>query len=812
MATGFKIPMNKLLKIFGVPSEKEVGAEAEDSSGIRSLTHMSQEEVHDIIVRQLSPLDTRDSDPVALDTILSSVRGTVRTVSEIKEEIEAIRRVSPEIDQGAAIYASSVVSPIDLQDGTVYFDINSDEYDAEFKQGICEVLSNYFNNDTSFGSEQLEIIKTVAFREGAYPLLILPSNVVSNFVARGLERVTTESIDKGTKTLWEMTDENNCFQSSTPFLGENEAAVTTESISEIAADVVGTENSSVFKECSVATESISKRLKGMFEKEDLVRFTDRIDFMKALDVYNKKKSESIAETVKASFSMDRNDHTEEPSKVIEKRFVELEYDSAPPKGEAIKMKLPIESVCPIIVPGSPSDPIAFWVMVDENGVPVSERSFRESEQFIQSDQFAQTAEQAFQGMSKRFKHLHDFAGKSSSFNLMNRVFDKVFGSYISSHMNSLGISGMDTRTVNSISKCLFTRMLKKQKTALVYVPKDFMVYYAYEYRDDGTGKTFIDDAKFVFSLRTMLIVASTISMMKNATDKTVVELNVDEKQDARKTIARTREAFLQKNKLDFSTDPQSIVQSINSNAIQIVPTGMSGLKTTVSEDHRSTNTTSIDQDMFDSLTNMGIGYTRVPYSVFNKLSDNEFSRSVAVTNLFFSQEIRNTQKKQSEHNTRRARMEVMYCQKLRELLTESLRKIYPNKEEESIEQELIKLVNSIVTYFPQPDVVVDNTKLESLSQILDSIEKVVNALYNDDFGDSDTMRTLKSVVQAEAVKNIIPRLGIPTFMNSVQGIEELDKNNLQRMLETSDHLKKMIETIKAVKSGEEPSGSSGSSW
>jgi hypothetical protein len=95
-----------------------------------------------------------------------------------------------------------------------------------------------------------------------------------------------------------------------------------------------------------------------------------------------------------------------------------------------------------------------------------------------------------------------------------------------------------------VLEVMFNRALEARATNLIYVPEELLTYYAFNYNDNGTGRSMIDDVAHLISIRAMLMFAKIRSEIENALPKKIIEIKIDPKNNRpEKTFAKYVDAY-----------------------------------------------------------------------------------------------------------------------------------------------------------------------------------------------------------------------------------------------------------------------------
>lgn len=203
-----------------------------------------------------------------------------------------------------------------------------------------------------------------------------------------------------------------------------------------------------------------------------------------------------------------------------------------------------------------------------------------------------------------------------------------------------------------------------------------MVYMAYDYHIDGTGKSRIEDLSTLLSLRTVLLISGIMAATENAIDNKVIEVDVDEKNaNVTQYLAMVRDAFIEKKMLRFDNEPLTVQRDLLQRSLTLLPKNMKGLRENlnITTDRKSANAISPDTAFLEQLTNWIITGLEVPHAALNQTGEQEYSRSVATTNLMYNNKIKGEQKTTTKFGNKLIRTYLKYSSPLQKRIEEILK-------------------------------------------------------------------------------------------------------------------------------------------
>lgn len=708
-------------------------------------------------------------------------------------ELKDLTAIAPEISVAKRVIVSTIMSPQDLNTNTVKLTMNYEGISPETKANILDKLNTFFNSEYHLASKLYGWLATAGFEEGAKAILVLPKHEldVQNAVADAL--MAQESL---LPSLEGYTGSNrDSIKKDIDGIGDFLQAEI-----EVALEGLGSEK--FFSEHSPYTETTTENKKitiggttdlasnlrdGMFkllrrnEDGSIIISSDVKSISKSVNTTNGKLRDLLkeAESQFSGFKFDEKTGKAEVQAATRSYYITDNIRVG--EGDLpIVIELPSECVIPVCAPRDNKNHIGYFVMLDEQGQPVSgNTNYFKSGSTDVTNRLAMTAAKAIYGNAT----LTSFAELANSpkvvLQQMSDVFAVAVNKLLTAKLARDGLTGLDINMHNAVGKALFMNLLAKNQIKLVFVPEPMMVYYRFDHRDDGTGKTFLEDVGQMLALRTTLMVARLMAAIDNATVHRTIELDLDEKDDnPLQTIQMAVRQALSKYAPSFSTEVQTAAESLVNRNITVRPKSMAGTtdNLSVSIDKSYGNAQAPDNDIMDKLNNwISMGLGGLPASVLNQLSENEFSRSVATTNMYFANTVSGWQTTIKPYNKKFVMNYISCSSKLIELIKHELTadkagepdKLKENKtsdvEDEKLSKQIKMIISSIDVDLPPPEMAAKKAHFEEVNAYMDMIDKAVAIIYSDDIVVDDelkgSMQTIRAAITSQLLREFLPRLG-----------------------------------------------------
>lgn len=715
-------------------------------------------------------------------------------------ELRDLTTIAPEITVAKRVIVSTIMSPQDLNTNTVKLSLNYEGLSPEVKTNILGKLNTFFNQEYHLASKLYSWLATAGFEEGAKAILVLPKHEldVQNAIADALSAQETKNL---------IVKEDLC-PSLEGYSGPDRDSIGNELQNiqdavqaelEIALENLGSEK--FFKEHTPFTESVENKKitiggttdlathlrEGMFKLlrrngDGTVVVTRDVKTISKANINVSDKLKDLLRDAEAQFSgFTYNEKTGKAEVVANTRSYYITDNIRVGEGDLpIVIELPAECVIPVCAPRDNKNHIGYFVMLDEQGQPVSgNTNYFKSGSTDVTNRLAMTAAKAIYGNAT----LTSFAELANSpkvvLQQMTDVFAVAVNKLLAAKLGREGLTGLDINMHNAVGKALFMNLLAKNKIKLVFVPEPMMVYYRFDHRDDGTGKTFLEDVGQMLALRTTLMVARLMAAIDNATVHRTIEMDLDEKEtNPLQAIQIAVRQALSKYAPSFSTEVQTAAESLVNRNITVRPKSMAGTtdNLSVSIDKQYGNSQAPDTDIMDKLNNwIAMGLGGLPASVLNQLSENEFSRSVATTNMYFANTVSGWQESIKPYNKKFVCNYISCSSRLVEIIRHELEadkggepeKLKENKSSDVVDEKISKqirmIISSIDVDLPPPEMAAKKAHFEEINAYMEMIQKAVEVIYADDIVVDEelkgSMNTVRAAIVSQLLREFLPRLG-----------------------------------------------------
>lgn len=717
-------------------------------------------------------------------SVISYLRPRVTESGRKTAKLMKLKAMAPEIEQSKTLVASSIMSPNDMQEGEFSFTfpgVTALDNDSSLSSEISDVYDTYFNKQLEFGVKCYEWVGHAMYESGAKAIMILPADLQTKIANRSKEDVQRDyALDKspisGMESFAHFRDnlslEDNFMLSHRPTTWKSILSGTPEdTIKQIVPSMESLNlripNAySKTKDLRIYESSENEYLSGLedmvvnmrtkLSKGDMIKISENpeiVRFRLNKDMFAKKKIDNSLDSKYA------------PKEFIAETLVNLDYSDLEltDGSRPTLIELPTESVIPIFVPGAPSEHLGYFVVLDDNGLPLAydDATDPDPNDLVANgggpDDPIDESFGATYGTSNNVVRI--FGSANIAQNTENTIFNYFLDRFVKEHLRGLvPESNIELGKFNAIASTMFFRLMHNKRTTLLYVPPRLLHYLAFDYRNDGTGKSKLDDIEFILGLRTTLMVSNILAAANDAINHKKIEFDVGEDVKNLEQIADLiRNIFISKNKISGSTDPSEIMDEIASNAITVVPKNVPGLGSNFNVDVQSVGSQSIrpDDNLLENLSNLLISNLDVPPSALNQLTEVEYSRSLVTMNLFFAKKIGMYQRIVCQfisnliHDMTRYdtvfqhivadKLQANVKYSIKERMPKSvadLKRVNPNHYSD-LNHMLRAILEGVEVALPKTNIVVDKTQFEEIRNYMDSVDTMASKIFDQELLSND---------------------------------------------------------------------------
>jgi hypothetical protein len=320
-------------------------------------------------------------------------------------------------------------------------------------------------------------------------------------------------------------------------------------------------------------------------------------------------------------------------------------------GRPLVLKLPSESVIPVHVPGDERDHIGYFVLIDEDGNPVTRHSHAAYNDVLNTQLSNPSHSMTSFLLEKARNNLNSDFRNNLTLDQAAKIYtDLVEDDLMERLRNGIYGSNFAIAKTNEVYRVMLARTFMNQYTRLVYIPIELVSYFAHDYHANGIGKSLLDDLNMLISLRGILLFAQVMALTKSAIALTHVNMTLDPNDaDPQKTIEMAVHDIIKMRQQYFPlgvNTPVDLVNWVQRAGFEFTFEGHPGLPQTKFDfETKNLQHTVPDTDFMEQLRKQTIMAHSLSPEVVDSGFSAEFATTVVANNILLSKRVMQIQER-----------------------------------------------------------------------------------------------------------------------------------------------------------------------
>jgi len=731
--------------------------------------------------------------------------GNLPSISDsVKERIgnnETIIKLFSDIELSIQIMVSSIISPNDLLTTNLIYSAENELMPSGVTSALTETLKTYIKDEYNLENDLPTIIREALFTKGSYIKAIIPEASVDAMINVREEAASLEDfVDEAFKPTYAkgILDDSVDSDFDIGFEDYHADMVTGLTENELACN----------------------------DKELGIEISDNYDVL-----FSKKITfEVIKNTVRRKIAIPGSAYSEESFGDIESLFKETpvhenagvvnvllpDETDKPSVGKPMVLKLPVEATIPVHVTGNPEDHIGYFILLDDKGVPVTD-----SKNWVKADEEMQNLYTDATGSTKSIGDKAKTALIGLTTNVpkidnLEDIYSYIVDARIKKKLQG-GVYGdtVDVTGASEIYRVMLNRVLRKQRTRLLFIPAELVSFYAFKYRDNGTGESLLETVSVLASIRAILLFSKLMANVKNSANNTEVSATLDESDpDPAKTMERIMSEAVKTRQTQLPIGVTRVEDLVDWShkvgfKFNFKHSGLPDMEITTNDE--GTSKVVPDSDLDEDIKKQMINSFGLNIEMVENGYSADFAATVVANNALFAKRVtkyQDTLLPMIDKNINVIGITDMDLQdKLRVIIKgnissikKQLKKNLPNDaklpEDEAalVNWVLIKFIDSVKVSLPRPEMLDSNNLTTAYTNYKDSVEEFIEQMLSSDaLPDeltgllSDKMDAFKSAITGTLLRKWASENGYLPEIQSMISLDEEGKPMFDLMEEYGDY-------------------------
>ncbi len=631
---------------------------------------------------------------------------------------DSIMQLLPDLELVETVYVGSILDPNSMSSAELNYSVDNSIFDSEIASLLLEPIITFFNKHYKLDGKLDKILSDCLFRKGASIIAVLPENILDHAINGGTHKYSLEQYGFIEK------DFRRSLRKHYGFLGSKDPKISLENYHKgnaPAFHIANDANLSVTDNFNILKGPVIGNRMRELRVSNLIRNS-------TMSLESEVKSLTAEEIDKL---YNRRNEALKPSEVISSP----RYMDRKSIGHPLIMELPVESVIPVFSPGKPEDHIGYFILIDQQGHPISVDSTKDFFNQLRSDWSTTKTKDSSSEIIKQTRDAMGVSANESNFNI--KEIQKAYASIVTSHLNTMLNNGMydqelDIGLTRDVQRIMLQRSWQQKGTQLVFIPTELLVYIAFDYNKNGIGETLLARSKVIATMRSTLLMAETIGGMRNAIGRKKVIISLDpDDTDPEQTIANIQSMVMESAMRSFplaAPDPTQALDHLMRSGFdfEINTNNADYAETKVEFDDYNTNVTEGNSDLQDRLRRMHISGMGIPPEKVDPMSSPDFATSIVQNDLVLSRRVKNMQKRFCSHIAKLVKIVSANSSIIRNELNELVvnnKEMLTDPEFKNMEigQIVDEFISAIEISLPQPD----NTEHEIQADALDKYDRIL---------------------------------------------------------------------------------------
>lgn len=650
------------------------------------------------------------------------------TIGQSTTDATSLMQLLPDLTLVMNLLTSAILAPKDLTSTELNFKVDRSAFHLPISGRLLDVVKDHFTNVYNIKGLCPTILKEIIFLTGSYAVAVIPENSVDAMI-NGTTGYSTESYNEA---LMPILDSNGQYKPM-GILGpgpvekkEKERASGTKLLSAM-------ESLRGPMQTARPESAYAKALGKDFE--DTVVITDNINVAKFSALLEAKRRVATGNAIANSVGLEaglsnyygggggyanyalggaQRSRTTFSHAALVQAIKTNEMLVKPMVGHPLVMRLPSESIIPVFI--SPEKHLGYFVLLDAEGNPLRLANRKDIYNDLSTSNNGTAS--STQGASQMIQMTQNLSiGVNPRENPKDpQQMVKIYGQLLEHELKarlSNGVYGPSAKVdvSDDVYAVMLARSLKRQQTQILYIPAELMVYMAFDYAENGTGRSITEQTKIIGAMRAMLGFSNVMAGIKNSVSRQRVTLQLSDNDiDPSKTIARSIDEYTRRRNVTMpfvASDPADMISYINMAGVEWNIEGKGAPAHKIDIEDKQTNRAKVDVDLDNMLRDRHyMAYGVTPEAVIASTGA-DFATSVVTNNQMFAKRVITYQDQFTPFLEQLVRTVTLnsatLMNKLREIVVSSVKDLQKHGDDKNDKEDIVDRTKDSALAKPAPN-------------------------------------------------------------------------------------------------------------
>ena len=479
--------------------------------------------------------------------------------------------------------------------------------------------------------------------------------------------------------------------------------------------------------------------------------------------------------------------------------------------------------------GDPTRKLGGYILLDEEGNPLSSADYT-TDNIVDLSSYANGNGDFISSMNQRSDNVMNGRNMNEvPVQMLRQFFARTVGEMIDKDLIERAKTGQYPNGVSLTSNddvgwLMLTRCLKGQRTQFLWIPAEYLVYFAMDYDELGFGKSLLDDIRNLTSMRIMLMVAGIQASLRNSIGRTKVAIKFDEEDpDAQKSFEDIQDEILKSrmNPIPFGVNNVSdISKYLQRSCYEFEISGNSAMPDMeIGFDQYNTQYPKPDEELQNQLKDLSIQHFSLTRDMIDASAGMDFAIQAATNNMMTMKRVLRWQRKVVPQITQHIRLISRNSESQRDSLRDILNSNWenfqinklkdyfkiddeaiindPDFKKLAIEQCLNEFINNLYTELPSPAATTLETQKQMMEDAAEFYKSALEYIVNESFFDTsvqgeglaDHVDMLKNILLSHFMRDFMAKNAILPELSDLTTLDEDGKVGMNVMDSLEKHIK-----------------------